>query len=133
MSSVPAIGTILLGTRDPERLRSWYKRAFGVTADPFDRFLRFGEVGVLIDSRPDVAASTAEPGRVILNLHVPDAPAVARHLDAAMNVTWVAPLEYRERPGAWFGTVADPDGNYVQIIELTEAYHAMRAAASAEA
>ncbi len=133
MSSVPAIGTILLGTRDPERLRSWYERAFGVTPDPFDRFLRFGEVGVLIDARTDVAAATAEPGRVILNMHVADAQAVARHLDAVMNVTWVAPLEYRERPGAWFGTCTDPDGNYVQIIELTEAYHALRAAASADA
>lgn len=132
MSSVPAIGSILLGTRDPERLRSWYERAFGVTPDPFDRFLRFGDVGVLIDARSDVAAATVEPGRVIINLHVADAQAVARHLDA-MNVTWVAPLEYRERPGAWFGTLTDPDGNYVQIIELTEAYHAMRAAAVADA
>ena len=55
---------------------------------------------------------------MILNLHVDDAEATARHL-GAMGVTWLAPLEYREQAGAWFGTVLDPDGNYVQIIELT--------------
>jgi hypothetical protein len=62
---------------------------------------------------------------VILNLHVADAEATARHL-GAMGATWLAPLEYREQAGAWFGTVLDPDGNYVQIIELTPAYRAAR-------
>jgi hypothetical protein len=38
----------------------------------------------------------------------------------------VAALEYREPAGAWFGTVLDPDGNYVQIIELTDAYWAAK-------
>ncbi len=33
----------------------------------------------------------------------------------------------RETGGAWFATVSDPDGNYLQIIELTEAYWALRA------
>lgn len=55
-----------------------------------------------------------------------DARAAARRLDA-MGVTWVAPLDHRDQAGAWFGTVADPDGNYVQIIELTPAYWTARA------
>ena len=120
----PAIGSFLLASTDPGRLRGWYESAFGVTADT-DGFLRFGEVGLLVDSRDDVAATAVEPARVILNLHVADAEATARHL-GAMGVTWLAPLEYREQAGAWFGTVLDPDGNYVQIIELTPAYRAVR-------
>lgn len=121
---LPAIGSFLLASTDPGRLRGWYERAFGVTADT-DGFLRFGEIGLLVDSRDDVVAKAAEPARVILNLHVDDAEATARHLDT-MGVTWLAPLEYREQAGAWFGTVLDPDGNYVQIIELTPAYRAAR-------
>jgi predicted enzyme related to lactoylglutathione lyase len=120
----PAIGSILLASADPDRLRAWYGRAFGVTAGT-DGFLRFGEVGVLVDGRDDVAAEAVDPARVILNLHVGDAQATGRHLDA-MGVTWLAGLEYREQAGAWFGTVLDPDGNYVQIIELTGAYWAAR-------
>jgi predicted enzyme related to lactoylglutathione lyase len=121
---LPTIGSFLLASTDPVRLRGWYERAFGVTADT-DGFLPFGEVGLLVNSRDDVAAKAAEPARVILNLHVDDAEATARHLDA-IGVTWLAPLEYREQAGAWFGTVLDPDGNYVQIIELTPAYWAAR-------
>jgi predicted enzyme related to lactoylglutathione lyase len=122
--STPSLGSVLLASANPDRLRVWYERAFGVTADA-DGFLRLGQVGVLVDGREDVAAGAAEPARVILNLEVGDAQAAARHLDA-MSVTWLAPLEYREPAGAWFGTVVDPDGNYVQIIELTDAYWAAR-------
>ncbi|WP_018657711.1 VOC family protein [Actinomadura flavalba] len=121
---VPELGSILLGTRDPGRLLAWYERCFGAVPDG-DGFLRLGGVGVLIDPRQDVAPRNPEPGRVLLNLHVPDARATARHLDAA-GVSWVAALEYRDDSGAWFGTVADPDGNHVQIIELTPAYWSLR-------
>jgi catechol 2,3-dioxygenase-like lactoylglutathione lyase family enzyme len=120
----PLVGSILLASTDPSRLRAWYQRAFDVLPDT-DGFLRFGEVGLLIVPRDDVAASTAAPARVIINLNVTDARAAAKHLDA-LKVTWLAPLEYREPDGAWFGTVSDPDGNYVQIIELTPAYWSAR-------
>jgi catechol 2,3-dioxygenase-like lactoylglutathione lyase family enzyme len=124
MPEVPAIGSILLASTDPEALRSWYERALGVKANA-DGFLQLGEVGLLIDGREDVAVETAEPARVILNLHVADAQGTARHLDS-LGVTWIADLEYRDAAGAWFGTVLDPDGNYLQIIELTPAYWAAR-------
>jgi hypothetical protein len=131
MESTPAIGSILLASTNPARLRDWYERALGVTADQ-DGFLPFGQVDVLIDGRDDVADRTVEPGRVILNVHVADANQSARRLDE-MGVSWVAPLEYREGAGAWFGTVLDPDGNYLQIIELTDAYWAAREARAARA
>ena len=43
-----------------------------------------------------------------------------RHVGIARGV--------REGGGAWFGTVADPDGNYVQLIQLTPDYWAQRRA-----
>src|SRR5690606_27070262 len=85
-----------------------------------DGFLEFGGVGMLTDLRTDVAATTAEPGRVILNHHVPDIHAAVRRLDA-MGAEWVAPVEYRDA-GLWFATTKDPDGNYVQLIETTAEY-----------
>lgn len=118
--SSPVIGSILLASADPAALRAWYEQAFGVTAD-VDGFLPLGDVGLLIDGRDDVAARAAEPARLILNLHVPDARAAAARLDE-IGVTWLAELEYRPQGGAWFATVVDPDGNYVQIIEITDAY-----------
>ncbi|WP_369688385.1 VOC family protein [Actinomadura macra] len=122
--SVPEIGSVLLASTEPDQLRAWYEEAFGVAADT-DGFLHLGGVGLLVDGRDDVAGKAVEPSRVILNVHVDDARAVARHLDG-MDVTWLAPLEYRDQVGAWFGTAIDPDGNHVQIIELTDAYWAAR-------
>lgn len=118
----PELGSILLGTADPDRLRAWYQQAFGA-AQQENGFLDFGGVGVLIDTRGDMAATSAEPGRHILNFHVSDARAAAAHLDA-MGVTWIARLE--EREAGLFATLADLDGNYVQIIELTPEYLASR-------
>ncbi|MGW5555957.1 VOC family protein [Micromonospora sp. NPDC003944] len=119
------LGSILLGTADPERLRAWYVAAFSPVVTP-SGFLDFGGVDVLMDGRDDVAVKNAEPGRMILNFEVDDARAVAAHLDG-IGVTWLAPVE--ERKDGIFGTLLDPDGNYVQIIELNEAYLASQRAA----
>jgi catechol 2,3-dioxygenase-like lactoylglutathione lyase family enzyme len=119
----PVIGSLLLGSADPTRLRAWYERAFAVEADA-DGFLPLG-LGLLVDARDDVAPRTREPGRVVMNVHVPDARAVADRLDE-LGAPWVSPLEYRGDAGAWFGTVTDPDGNLVQVIELTPDYWRLR-------
>ncbi|MEU4768525.1 VOC family protein [Actinosynnema sp. NPDC023794] len=116
----PRLGSILLGSADPERLRAWYTDAFAPVLQP-SGFLDFDGFDVLVDGRDDVAATTAEPGRVILNFEVPNAREVAAHLDG-LGVSWVVPLE--ERKDGLFATLKDPDGNYVQIIELNAAYRA---------
>jgi hypothetical protein len=109
------LGSILLGSTDPDRLRAWYRAALGPAEGP-GGFLDFGGMLVLIDKRSDVSAVNPEPGRVILNFHVADARAAAQHLDE-LGVTWLSRIE--QRGGNMFGTLIDPDGNYVQIIELS--------------
>ena len=113
-----------MGSADPGRLRDWYATALDAHPDP-DGVVTFGPVGVLMDKRDDVAARTVEPGRVILNYHVTDIQAHRRQLDQ-LGVEWASEVEYREDGGAWFGTVVDPDGNYVQLIELTPEYWTKR-------
>lgn len=108
------LGSILLGSADPDRLRAWYRAALSPAEGP-GGFFDFGGVGVLIDGRADVSTSNPEPGRVILNFHVADARATAEHLDR-LGVTWLCRVERRQ--DGMFGTLVDPDGNYVQIIEF---------------
>lgn len=108
-------GSILLGTTRPAELRDWYRKALAPdhTGDgPID----LGGFLLVIDQRDDVAAKNEEPGRMILNFHVDDIDAVEARLRAA-GVEWVAPVG--ERPSGRFGTFADPDGNYLQIIQFT--------------
>ncbi|RNL84360.1 VOC family protein [Halostreptopolyspora alba] len=126
--SRPRLDSLLLASTDPERLRAWYAGAL----DPEDdtevgtyRVLRFGTFHVLIDSRDDIGDSSAEPGRVILNFDVSDARAIAERLDR-MGTRWLSPLE--DRDGSLFATAIDPDGNYVQLIQLSEEHKAAMAA-----
>jgi catechol 2,3-dioxygenase-like lactoylglutathione lyase family enzyme len=118
----PTLGSVLLASTNVDRLREWYQRAFGVVPNS-DGFLEFGGVSLLIDSRDDVGDQSAEPARVIVNFHVDNARAMAAHLDS-LGVTWVVPVEFRG--DAWFATLFDPDGNMLQIIELTPTYWASR-------
>ena len=123
--STSTLGSILLGSKDPVRLHAWYQAALHPKHTP-DGFMIFGGVNVLIDGRSDIGATNPELGRMILNFHVDDAHTLAAHL-TTLKVTWLVELE--ERSDGLFGTLVDPDGNYIQIIQLTEAYHARQKSA----
>lgn len=116
------INSILLSSTAPERLRDWYTSAFRIAAErtpgePGYDVLDFDGFYVMLDRREDVGAANPEPGRVILNVEVDDARGTARRLDE-IGTRWLAPLE--DRDGSWFATAIDPDGNYVQVIQLSE-------------
>jgi predicted enzyme related to lactoylglutathione lyase len=128
-----SLGSLLLASTDPARLRAWYVEALQPDDDAAVggyRMLRFGEFYVMIDTRDDVGDANPEPGRLILNFDVADARSTAARIDG-LDATWLAPLE--DRDGSLFGTAIDPDGNYVQIIQLSEAHKAAMAEETAGA
>ena len=128
----PTLGSIMLSSTDPDRLHTWYSTALPPQSDDKQdqyRILGYGGFFLFIDSRDDIGERTAEPGRVILNFDVDDAPAVAERIDG-LGGSWVAPLE--DRDGSLFGTAIDPDGNYVQIIWLSPEHRAELAKSSTE-
>jgi predicted enzyme related to lactoylglutathione lyase len=116
----PSLDSILLASTDPGRLRDWYAAALdpeeNTDVDAY-RVLKFGALYLLIDSRADISDKNPEPGRMILNFDVADARAVVERLNG-MGAPWLAELE--DRDGSLFATAIDPDGNYVQIIQLSE-------------
>ena len=116
----PSLDSILLASTDPERLGAWYATALDPEEDTkMDeyRILKFGGFHVLIDTRSDIGEMNPEPGRIILNFDVADARAIAARLDD-LGAQWLAELE--DRDGSLFATAIDPDGNYVQIIQLSD-------------
>ena len=108
------LGSILIGSTDPERLRSWYRGAFA-PGQPEEGSLDVGGVLLVFNKRSDVADANVEPGRTIINVHVEDAREAVTRLNG-VGVTWLAELE--RRPGGLFATLVDPDGGSVQIIEF---------------
>jgi predicted enzyme related to lactoylglutathione lyase len=109
----PPIGSLLIGSSDAEAAKAWYRGAFGVEANEMGAF-DFGGVQLFIEPHSDISGPTKEPARVIVNLNVDDCRAIESHLKS-MDVTWVRNVE--QMPFGLIGTVADPDGNYIQIIE----------------
>lgn len=119
-----SLASMLLSSTDPERLRAWYASTLRPEVDDNVenyRMLRFDGFYLMIDSRDDVTGTNREPGRMILNFDVDDARATVRRMDEA-GTTWLASLD--DRDGSLFATAVDPDGNYVQIIQLSEAHKA---------
>lgn len=117
--SGPRLDSMLLASTNPDRLGAWYaalEPAADTKVDTY-RVLTFGDFHLLIDRRDDVGDANPEPARMIINFDVADAHAVAARLDD-LAVRWLAPLE--DRDGSLFATAIDPDGNYVQIIQLSE-------------
>lgn len=113
------LDSIMLGTRDAERLHNWYTMVLPPRSDDVQgdyRILGYGDFYLFIDPRDDVATEHPDSPRCILNFRLPDARAAADRMEAA-GTTWVSPLE--DRDGSLFATATDPDGNLVQIIQLS--------------
>lgn len=116
----PVLNSMLLGSTDPDRLKAWYLEGFQAKVDGYGN-LDLGGFGLLIEHRDDVAPKTAEPGRYVINFAVEDIQATAAHL-RALDVEWL--VEPEDRGIGWFATMIDPDGNYVQLIQMKPEYYA---------
>jgi predicted enzyme related to lactoylglutathione lyase len=111
--AAPPLGSLLIGSSHVDTMKQWYRDAFDITENDMGSF-DFGPVGLFIEEHSEVSGPTKEPARVILNLNVDDCRAIETHLKG-LGVTWVREVEQQDF--GLIGTVADPDGNYVQIIQ----------------
>lgn len=112
--AVPTIGGLLLGSTRVEEMKTWYRRAFAVTENEMGAF-EFGGVQLFIEAHSEVDSDIArEPARCVINLSVEDAYQLGEHL-RQLGASFVRPVEVE--PFGLIGTVADPDGNYLQIIQ----------------
>jgi predicted enzyme related to lactoylglutathione lyase len=111
--AAPPIGSLLVGSSQVDEMKKWYKRAFGVDENEMGAF-DFGGVQLFVEEHSEVSGPTKEPARVILNLNVDDCNAVGAHLKD-MGAKFIREVE--QESFGLIGTIADPDGNYVQIIQ----------------
>ena len=118
MMARPVLSSMLLGSTHPDRLKAWYLDGFQAEVDGYGN-LDLGGFGLVIERRDDVSDKSPEPGRMIVNFHVEDIQQVATHLNS-LGVTWL--VEPEDRGPGWFGTLVDPDGNYVQLIQFKPEY-----------
>jgi len=107
------IGSILIGSDNVEAMKEWYRKAFDVEENEMGAFV-FGNVALFIEEHSEVSGKAKDPARIIINLDVADCRAAEARIEAA-GANWIRRVE--QEPFGLIGTVADPDGNYLQIIE----------------
>ena len=123
---MPNVGGLMLGTTDVERLHAWYAAVLPPDSDEtMDQYRVLGYSGfyLFLDPREDVGGANAEPGRFLINFDA-DVREVERRANEA-GARWIAEVE--DRGGNLFATLADPDGNAVQVIQLSEESRAQMA------
>jgi len=112
--AVPTLGSVLIGSSQVDVMKNWYRGCFPDVNENEMGAFEFGGAALFVEEHSEVSGPTKEPARVILNLAVDDCRAVEAHLQT-QNVAWVREVE--QMPFGLIGTVSDPDGNYVQVIQ----------------
>jgi predicted enzyme related to lactoylglutathione lyase len=105
--------SVLIGSTDVAGLKSWYSKAFSTAENEMGAF-DLGGAMIFIEEHSEVSGPAKEPARIIMNLGVDDCRELGRHFES-LDATWIRKVE--DAPFGIVGTVADPDGNYLNFIQ----------------
>ena len=109
---------VLIGSADPARLKEYYTKLFGVPTWEDQSYFgwQFGEAGMMVGPHDQVTGTNREPGRIIWNLETPDVKGEFAKLKKAGATVVKEPYDPGENSGMFIATLADPDGNYFQLM-----------------
>jgi predicted enzyme related to lactoylglutathione lyase len=112
------LNSVMIGTKQTKAMTTFYELLLGKPADMTDTANGFwgwqvgnGFLGILEHS--EIAGITKEPGRIILNFETAD---VKSEFDKLKGLGAVVVKEPYEMGSGWIATLADPDGNYFQLM-----------------
>ena len=110
--------SVLIGTADAPALAAYYTKLFGEPgfADGGYSGWMVGSGFITVGPHSEVTGQNAQPGRIILNFETTDVAGDFARLEAAGAIVVKAPYEFEGMPGSWIATLADPDGNYFQLV-----------------
>jgi predicted enzyme related to lactoylglutathione lyase len=110
------LNSLMIGTSQPKVLAEFYEKLFGRPADMVEgdwHMWQAGNCSLSIGEHSEVKGQAKEPSRIILNL---ETNAVKEEFERlkALNTTIVK--EPYEMGGGMIATLADPDGNFIQLM-----------------
>jgi predicted enzyme related to lactoylglutathione lyase len=112
------LNSVMIGTKRPQELATFYEQVIGKPADMVDREQGFygwqvgsAFLGVLEHSKMD--GSAKDPGRIMLNFETAQVQDEFERIKALGAVVIAAPYQMG---GGWIATLADLDGNYFQLM-----------------
>ena len=112
--------SILLGTKDPEKLAKFYEKVFGKPADSTEGGWygwRFGaNVYLTIGEHSKVKDKAKDPHRIIINFETEDVEKEFERIKDLGAKVVAKPYKMEGYEGMRIATFADPDGNYFQLM-----------------
>jgi predicted enzyme related to lactoylglutathione lyase len=114
--------SIMIGTRQPQVLAAFYEKVLGKPLEMIDndkgfRGWQVGNTYMGILDHSEMHGSTKDPGRIMINLETIQVKEEFNRIRAFGGVEIRAPYQLGE---GWIATLADPDGNYFQMMTPIE-------------
>jgi len=106
----------MVGTHQVKVMADFYKKIFDKPADMEDGGWYGWQIGkgfLTIGEHSEVKGSSKEPQRIILNLETKEVKEEFERMKLSGATVIKEPYDMQ---GAWIATLADPDGNYFQLM-----------------
>src|SRR5512143_3276102 len=112
------LNSLMLGTLQPEQMVAFYEKVLGKPAEMVDQEAGFwgwqaGGAYLSVLRHSLMGGPTKDPGRVLFNFETADVKAEFERLKA---IGAGVIREPSEMGGGWIATLADPDGNFFQLV-----------------
>ncbi len=112
------LSSVMIGTKQPAALAAFYEDVFGKPADMIDKDngfwgWRMGSAFLSVLEHSAMGGSAKEPGRVMFNFETGQVKEEFERIKALGGAVIKAPYAMGE---GWIATLADPDGNYFQLL-----------------
>jgi predicted enzyme related to lactoylglutathione lyase len=113
------LNSVMICTKQHKPMVAFYEKVLGHPADMTDNDNGFagwkaGNAMLSVLDHSEKVGPTTDPGRVLINFETTEVKEEFERLKALGATVVREPSEMG--PGAWLATLADPDGNYFQIV-----------------
>ena len=113
------ISGVMLGSDNPKGLGEFYTKVLGKPGWQQDDWYGFGESGssLMVGAHSEIKGSAKEPQRIMMSFTVEDVKVEFERLKECGATVVAEPYQpdAANSPNMWLATLADPDGNYMQI------------------
>ena len=112
------LNSVMIGTKQLKTLAAFYEKVLGMPAGMIDTENGFygwqvGTTYFSILEHSEMGGKTKDPGRVMINFETAQ---VKEEFERIKAVGATVIREPYEMGGGWLATLADPDGNYFQLV-----------------
>ena len=112
------LNSVMIGTKQPAALAAFYEKVLGKPAEMVDQENGFwgwqvGSAYLSVLEHSEMGGQARDPGRIMFNFETSQVKEEFERMKAGGATVIREPYEMG---GGWIATLADPDGNYFQLV-----------------